>query len=284
MSKKKIISYIVDGVLILIIALLGYVQISMLTNKRFGVPVVFGKSFLYVATDSMDDKTKGCYAPGTGIIIEKVGHKGMMNLKLSTPIYEDPSDPESKIIGYNNDGSVVTFALDLTNQTVPDTHRLINREVDENGKIWFTTMGDKYRLDPDESGKFNFDKPWSEDKFIGKVVYHSKALGSFLTIASPSAAASVGKKAWFFPVAIVTPIVILAGMYIVDAFRKYHKEEKEREAKINAAMEKAGVDMNDEEAVELFRMKEEIRLDYQEEFEKMKKEIRKELEKKKDEE
>lgn len=283
MKKRKIISYIVDGVLLVIIGLLGYIQVSMMSNKRFGVPVVFGKSFLYVATDSMDDGTKGCYAPGTGLIIEKVSREGMMKLKLSTPIYEDPEDEYSKIIGYNNDGSVVTFALDLTTQYVPDTHRLIKRSVDPDGKVWFVTMGDKYRLSPDEHGRFNFDKAWSEDKLIGKAVYHSKALGNFLTIASPNAAAAVGKKAWFFPVALIVPIVGLAGYYMAGAFVKYRKEEKERKAKIEEAMVASGIDLNDEEAVELFRLKEELKLDYQEEYEKIKKEIKKELEKKKNE-
>ena len=115
--------------------------------------------------------------------------------------------------------------------------------------------------------------------------YHSKALGDFLTISSTAAAASAGRSAWFFPVAIITPIVLLAGYYIVDAFMKYRKEEKEFQAKIDQAMIDAGIDMNDEAAKELFRMKEELRLEYQEEKDRIKKQIKKEMEKnKKDEE
>ena len=275
MKVKKIISYVIDVILVLIILILGYVQISMLVskNKNHGVPQVFGKSFLYVATDSMDDPdNKDCLRPGTGIIIEKV--KDFNSLRVSDPIYGDPDNPE-RITDYKKNGDVVTFYL--TSIGVPDTHRLIYKNYDEETGVWtFKTMGDN-----PTAHKLMKMEEWTGDMLIGKEIYHSMALGSFLTIASPDAAASAGKQAWFFPVAIVTPIVILAGYYIVDAFVKYNKEEKERQAQIENAMVEAGIDMNDEEAKELFRMKMEIRLEYEEEKEKIKKQLRKELEKEK---
>lgn len=277
MNKKKIISYAIDGILIAVILLLGYVIISMMTTrgKNHGVPQVFGKSFLYVATDSMDDPdNKNSLKSGTGIIIESI--KSYESLKISTPIYGDEEHPEV-VTDYEKDGDIVTFYL--TSKQVPDTHRLIDKDYNEETGVWtFRTMGDN----PVAHEKMIYEE-WTGDLLIGRVVYHSKGLGTFLTIASPEAAASAGKSAWFFPVAIVTPIVLLASYYIVDALVKYHKEVKERDAQIEEAMIKAGIDMNDEAAKELFRMKEEIRLDYQEEKERMKKKIRKEMNNHKDE-
>ena len=271
MNKKKIISYAIDAVLVGIILLLGYTVISMMTskNKNYGVPQVFGKSFLYVATDSMDDpENKNSLSPGTGIIIEKI--QNYESLKISNPIYGDEED-STRITDYDKTGDIVTFYL--TSKGVPDTHRLIDKNYNqETGEWTFRTMGDN-----PNAHKMMIYEEWSGDLLIGKVIYHSKGLGTFLTIASPDAAASAGKQAWFFPVAIVTPIVILASYYIVDAFIKYHKEEKLRNAQIEEAMIKAGIDMNDEEAKELFRMKEEIRLEYKEEKEKIKKQVRKEI-------
>lgn len=272
MKVKKIISYVIDAILVLIILVLGYVQISMLVtkNKNHGVPQVFGKSFLYVATDSMDDPNNpDCLRPGTGIIIEKV--KNFESLRVSEPIYGDPEHPD-QITDYEKNGDIVTFYL--TSIGVPDTHRLIYKNYDEETGVWtFKTMGDN-----PTAHQLMKTEEWTGDLLIGKEVHHSMALGSFLTIASPDAAASAGKKAWFFPVAIISPIVILATYYIIDAFVKYNKEERERLAKIDEAMIAAGVDMNDEEAKELFRMKMEIRLEYEEEKERMKKKLRKELE------
>ena len=278
MNKKKIISYAIDAVLVAIIVFLGYVQISMLVSKNdksnYGVPRVFGKSFLYVATESMNNPDDpNCLKAGTGIIIEKV--KDFDSLKVSQPIYGNQENPE-QITDYDLSGDIVTFYLDSVG--VPDTHRLISKEYNEETGVWtFKTMGDA-----PEAHTFPLKtETWTGDKLIGKVVTWSKGFGTFLTIASPDAAASAGKKAWFFPVAIVTPIVLLAGYYIVDAFVKYNKEEKERQAMIEAKMIEAGIDMNDEEAKELFRMKEEIRMEYQEEKDRIKKQLRKELEKKK---
>ena len=275
MKKKKIISYIIDGILIGLILLLGYMQISMTVsrNHNHGVPQVFGKSFLYVATESMNDPDNpDSLSAGTGIIIEKV--KDFDSLKVSTPIYGDPENP-TEPTDYEKNGDIVTFYL--KSKQIPDTHRLIYKNYDEKTGVYtFRTMGDN----PNAHQGMIYEE-WTGDLLIGKEIYHSKALGTFLTVASPEAAASAGKKAWFFPVAIVTPIVILAVYYIADAFVKYHKEEKEFQAKVEKAIDEAGIDRNDVEAVELFRMKEEIRLEYQEEYEKTKKKLRKELEEQK---
>ena len=64
--------------------------------------------------------------------------------------------------------------------------------------------------------------------------------------------------------------------------KNYIKESKKRKQQIEDALDKAGIDRNDEKAVELFRMKEEMRLDYIEEYESNKAKYKKELEKAKE--
>ena len=278
MKVKKIISYVIDALLVSIIGILGYVQISMLVtrDKNYGVPSAFNRSFLYVATDSManpDDKKS--LVPGTGIIIEKV--KDVNSLKLSTPVFDEENDPnhEQDPIDFLRDGSIVTFYLE--SKDVPDTHRLIDKFYDENGNLMLQTMGDN-----PIAHERHITETWNAKLLIGKVVYSSKALGSFLSIASPSAAASAGKSAWFFPVAILAPVMGLSIYYIASAVIKYSKENKLRDQQIEESLRNSGVDLNDEEAVELFKMKEEMKLEYKDEYEKMKKRIRKEIEKEKE--
>jgi hypothetical protein len=119
MNKKKIISYSIDVILVGIILLLGYVVISMMAtrSKNYNVPQVFGKSFLYVATDSMNDPdNKNCLAPGTGIIIEKV--KSYESLTISKPIYGDKENP-TRVTDYDKSGDIVTFYLHYTMKSIP---------------------------------------------------------------------------------------------------------------------------------------------------------------------
>ena len=281
----KKISLIIDILLILVIGFLGYVQIAMLVSKKnnHGVPQVFGQSILYVATDSMDDPdNKNSLSPGTGIIISKVKPQ---SIKPSTVYYEDDGVTIKEVL---KDGDIVTFYW--ADIDAPDTHRVIKVDYDETvGKYKFTTMGDN-----PIAHKNKKTETWYEDDLIGKVTSHSKALGTFLEISSPEAAAYLSARtkkqhfAWFFPVAILTPIVIIAGTYIVKTYLQYEKERKARDAEIQTALEASGIDLNDEEACELFRMKEEMRLDIKEqvekEYQKAKAKIAKEMKKKKDEE
>ena len=208
---------------------------------------------------------------------------------------------EDKILDFQKDGSIVTFewTFHISGQTyiAPDTHRVIDIEYDEaTSKTYVITMGDQELIHENfRNGRRdeNTIQRWSEDKLIGKVTYHSKWFGELLVLVSPSIAAAAGRQAWLFPVGIITPIVIIAGMSMIDAFLKYRKEEKEYEAKLLADMEAAGIDMNDEAAVELFRLKAELKLEYAEElkaekekilaeYDKEKAKARKEIEKEKE--
>ena len=292
MKKAKvfqIISIVIDVLLVLIIAFIGYLQISMLVSKKknFGVPQVFGQSLLYVATDSMEDPdNKKSINPGYGIVINKVKPQ---DIKPSTPIYgykEDntpiyePYEEHLTPVDYLKDGDIVTFYYEKIK--APDTHRVVGVK-QEGGKYVFTTMGDN-----PIAHKRHTVEEWNQDYLIGRVHTASRPLGQFLEISSPEAAAYLSARtgknhsAWFFPVAIILPIVLIAVSYTVKYAIKSTKERRQRDAEIQAALEASGIDLNDEEACELFRQKEEIRLDIKEEmtkeYEKAKAKALKELE------
>lgn len=278
---KKWISRIIDILLVLVIGLLGYVEVSMLVTKdrNNGIPQAFGMSFLYVVTDSMevpnDPKSLGV---GTGIVIKKTS---VEKLKCAKPVYEYNAETgEQKLVDYDTStGDIVTFICrdrKIFIVDAPDTHRVIGKEYREDeGKWYITTMGDNPIAHvgiPSGRGK---TETWPADDLVGKVIFHSKALGTMLVISSPAVARSVGKRAWFFPIAILVPIATIVTITMVQAFVKYRKEEKEREAQLLVMMQEAGIDMNDPIAVELFRTKEEIRLEMKEEMEKEKEKARK---------
>ena len=270
---RKILSYTIDVVLVGFILTLIYVQISMMTSKNsnYGVPRAFGKSFLYVASESMDDpdNPSGIHK-GSGIIIDQCS---VSDLTPSTPILNE----EGEITDYKKDGDVVTFYYVTPSYSIVDTHRLVGVKDNGNGTYTMTTMGDN----PEAHSK-HVTETWDSKYLIGKEVYHSDALGSFLAISSADAASKAGTVAWFFPVAILVPALLLTAMYVYDPIKTYIKESKKRKKQIQEALDASGIDQSDERAVELFKMKEEMRLDYQEEYESEKEKYKKELEKAKE--
>jgi len=310
---KKWLSYIIDGVLVVIILLLGYTQVSMMVtrNQNYGVPKAFGLSFLYIATNSMEiEGDENSLGVGTGIIIASTEAS---TLKRSTPIYEKVKDEEGndtdkeiyykvdengsflldsenkrivsdttenakrRIVDYELNGDVVTFYDSAIK--APNTHRVIDWWVDKDtSKIKVKTMGDnpdihkRFRAYP-ETENANVVQTWNEEVLIGKVTSYSKALGEFLVISSPAIAATAidkdgnRRQAWLFPVAVLVPLIGIAVVSMINVFIKLHKEHKEKEQKILDAAKEAGIDPNNEEEFELFRMKEELRLEYRETME-----------------
>ena len=93
----------------------------------------------------------------------------------------------------------------------------------------------------------------------------SRMRGTFCKMTSSSVsrlAASAGKTAWLLPTAIIVPLIALAVSSIIDVYRVAKAKEKEEEEEIQAAMVEAGIDLNDEAAVEMFRQKEEFKREY----------------------
>ena len=262
---KKWISYTIDAVLVGVIALLGYVQISMILTKKgnYGVPMAFGHSFLYVSTDSMDDEPSSSIWKGNGIVIAKVAPSSLV---ASTPIL----DENGEIIDFKKDGDVVTFYYDKIK--APDTHRIIEKNYSsETATYTFVTMGDN-----PEAHRLHRTETWDEKALIGKVIHHSEGLGNLLLIASPDAAAQQGKVAWLLPVAVISSLVILAGTWVIDVMRQTHLKAKQEEAEMQAKIVAAGIDLEDEEAVEAFRAKEEFKAEYRAKFEEEKEKAKQE--------
>ena len=281
MKIRKIISYTIDVILLLLIGVFVYAQVSMMTtrDKNYGVPKVFGTSMLCIVTNSMDDGTPNCLAPETGIIISHVDD--IKSLTTCKPLSYSESDP-TRVNDYDKSGDIVTFYLE--EKGVPDTHRVIDYIENEDGSFTIRTMGDNPIIRErftDSDGTSGFET-WNSKFLIGKVTYVSRGLGQLLIISSPSVAASFNRSAWLFPVGLIAPIVIIASTFMIEEIIKYRKESKRREALINEEMAKAGIDMNDEEAVELFRMKMEMKLDIEEEREEIKAKMRSDIEKEKE--
>ena len=266
---KKIISRIVDIVLGIILIFMVYVQASMLISQNkaenYGVPSVFGTSFLYVATDSMEGDNPDSLNTGTGIIIKK-------------------DDPKNVKVG-----DVITFYYPKLGAV--DTHRVLEITSDDKGLV-FHTRGDNLNAwsCKDLSGGCP-ETAWEtvpETYYIGTVVSHSDAFGSFLTYVSPQAAAAAGKTAWLVPVLIIVPIALIATITIVQTILNYKKEKKAYETELFEAMDKAGVDRNDEKAMMLFEekfnlkreLREQMRLEKEKEKKKLRKELQKEMKKK----
>ncbi len=258
---KKIVSRIIDIILGIVLVFMIYVQASMLISQskpeNYGVPSVFGTSFLYVATDSMEGDNPDSLNTGTGVIIKK-------------------DDPKNVKVG-----DVITFYYPKLN--APDTHRVLEIKNDSNGLVFYT-RGDN--LHAWSCSGTCPETAWEEVKeqyYIGTVVSHSDAFGTFLTYVSPQAAGAAGKTAWLVPLLIFVPIAIIVGTSVTETIIKYKKEKKAYEIDLYAAMDEAGVDRNDERAMILFEEKYNLKKELREEMEKAKeiekKKLRKQLEK-----
>ena len=182
---KKRLSYTIDGLLVALIGLMGYSQISMMMSapKNYGVPKAFGLSFLYIATNSMeildDPNSLGI---GTGIIIQSVDPASLSVSSAKT--YEENDEGNTRyfkvnekcrfidengnettdrskyvestkddinalprIMDYNLDGDIVTFYDKGLEYPAPNTHRLIDKWFDESTNKWMLkTMGDNPKI------------------------------------------------------------------------------------------------------------------------------------------
>jgi len=293
---KKWISYIFDGLLVIVVGIVGFIAVSMFitkNNSKFGVPSVLGNSILYISTDSMDSEMDNHeYGPGTGIIITSVSDYS--SLRTCEPIewqvdedgnYVLDEHGERIVTKVDKSGDIVTFNYLFVNTKTgeefyyPDTHRLVHKYYDETDGLWhFVTKGDRDNI---SRNPYYSIEEWDETAFIGKLTYHSKFLGTLLRISSPSVAASVGEVAWFFPVLIGFIIFFVAGQSVISSVNKYRLENKAREEMILNELLSSNIDLNDDVAVETYRAKIEVRLELKEEFAKMKEQIRKEIEKEK---
>lgn len=253
MNKRKVISYSIDGLLGLVIVFLLSVQIQMMATQssNWGVPRAYGLSFLYVATDSMVGEKADSLPVGTGIVIEAV----------------DPSSLHA--------GDVITFFDESIG--APNTHRIQEEPTFDGQYYVIHTMGDNLnspRLPAGYQGE-----SFTSDHVIGRVIGHNDALGFILSYVSPSAsgaAAIAGRNtAWVFPLVILTPIALIAGVSIVSTAIEVHKDRKAEEKEIALALAESGIDPDDEASVMKFTEKWRFKKEYREELEKEKERAKK---------
>ena len=249
---RKWVSYTINGLLIALVAFFAYCQISMVASmgSNYGVPSVFGYSFLYVATDSMEGDLPDSLPVGSGIVIKDEG-------------------PENVQVG-----DIITFYYPVLG--APDTHRVTNIIYDEQGKVMtFQTRGDNADAEIASSGE-----TFSVDNYLGKMVYHSLSFGTFLTYVSPQVPSENNHATWVFPLLILTPLAIAAIYTIVSTALSMRKQRQKEQKELTQALEEANIDPHDEAAAlafeEKWRYKRELRESYLKEKDKeMKKQRRK---------
>ena len=132
MKIIKKLNLILNIVFTITLILVAYLQISLFISKKnnHGVATLFGKSMLYVFTDSMDDPNNpNSLSPGTGIVIESIK---VEDVRVSTPIY----DEDGIVVDYQKDGDIVSFycpGIDAVN-----THRVVEMKyIESEGKSSF---------------------------------------------------------------------------------------------------------------------------------------------------
>jgi signal peptidase len=176
---KRILSRFGTLLALSIIGFAVYFEIASQASRssNYGVAVVFNTSSLLVETDSMEPE----YSVGSGIIVQKV-------------------DPSTIKIGddltfYRPDRGVVV------------THRCSAISVDQNGIYTFTVHGINTESDQCTGDCTGQTQVFTEQYLIGKVVYHSAALGGFLSFIT---------SIYGILILVLIPAGYLIGMSIKD--------------------------------------------------------------------
>jgi hypothetical protein len=249
---KKTWDKIITGILGVFIVFLLFCQITMMTSSshNYGVPTLFGYSFLRVATDSMQGEQADSLKQGTGIIIKK---EAINDVKV---------------------GDVITF-LDVktTSTVVPTkavvTHRVMAITLNEDATRTFYCFGDNPTSTFWSNGSLSsttFTYPETanivdQQYYIGTVISHNDAFGDFLSVAT---------EKWFVPVMVLIPLSIITVVSGIDMIREGRAEAKEEEAAVAEELAKAGIDPNNEAAVLLFKEKTRYKIELKNAMEKEK--------------
>ncbi|MCI2111716.1 MAG: hypothetical protein LKK13_05225 [Bacilli bacterium] len=244
---KKWVDNLLSGILGAFIVILLGCEITMIaTERKNGLPSLFGYSFLYVKTDSMVGDRPDSLLVGDGIVIKRY----------------DPSAVEV--------GDVITFYDEKVSSGYVPTHGLVTHRVydiktEDDGLVFYCT-GDNA-----SSGRNAYNIVTAAD-YKGTMVAHSLAFGSFL---------EATQETWFMPVTVFVPLGLLAIWEGIDIFRDGRKAEKEEQAQVEAMMAEAGVNPKDEGTrllfEEKFRYKIELRREAEEAMKKERARYRKEL-------
>lgn len=212
--KKKTIRKIIGGILLgIVISLLGLQIIGQISGSRnYGVPKYGSYQSFRVLTDSMEPT----YNVNTMLFVKEVE---IASLK-------GPSAEGA------NDGDVITFVRNYgPSYTIPGdkliiTHRIIKIEPQEDGSIYFRTLGDNLNAKTcGASGCTLANADYVRDTdILGKVVGQSVFLGH-VSAALANPVVMVGL--------IAVPLLFLFAASIVDLVRDIKAVSKEPDGSLN---------------------------------------------------
>ncbi len=307
-KKKKIGTIIVDSILGVLIALVLGLQIDMMITKKdnYDVPSLFGYSFMQVLTDSMEGNAPDAFDAGEGIIIQKKQIEDVkpgdvitffsesIHFCVSHRVQEITYSPKSAtengsfIVSANQEyslnnvdwikgGELVSLEAGKSFSTraiAPigkEPEPAVSHEIPKytpEGKTMFYTCGDNLQAEwyVEHTGHgvaSNYRDNVDSVYYVGTVISHNKFLG---------AALGTVQSAWFIPVVIMLPILIIAAMSVVDFVKAMKEENAKEKAAYEKALAESGVDTSDEKAVMIFKEKYQYKLDMQRELEEIKKE------------
>jgi signal peptidase I len=318
-KKHKILNNVVTGVLGAFIVFLLGCQVSMLvtSNNNYGVPSLFGYSFMRVLTDSMKGTASDSFDTGSGVIMKKVSAEAISpndiitfysptlseqaggRMVVSHRVYEIIETPEeasgtftvkvSDRETYSLDGGTTYLTPTSTAITLKNGDKITVKRND-----YPTTSLLSYTMDysSDNAGAYTFFT--CGDNLAASTCKYTQ--GGVCTPAYRDSVAekyfigqvishndgfgsflNVVQQDWFIPVTVLIPLSAIAVMSAIDLVKATKKEQAEENATIEKAMKEAGVDPTDEKQVLLFTEKERYRLEIQKELEKAKEEERKRL-------
>ncbi len=289
--KKNKIGVIIDWILGVFIVVLIALEINIVITARqnAGIPSLFGNSFMEVLTNSMDGPESS--------LIYTTHYEDKEDARVDAVYQSKEEVPEGRTVftlekkGPNflhvgtgilikkvsyadvRVGDIITFLDEIEGfeGVYPISHRVIEKI--ESTKTLYC-FGDNN--EPEYGGikrhyAYNASN-WNEVKeadILGRVSWNSDAFGAVL---------GVVQKPFFVPVAVLTPLGIIAAISAVDIIKDYRAAKKKEEAEIAALASEYGADPNDPKATEIAfekaRIRYEMKLELEAEIEKEKKALR----------
>jgi hypothetical protein len=303
------------GGFIVFLVICQVVMVRSSTYQTYGVPSLFGYSFMEVATDSMVGDASDSLKVGTGAIMKQVS---VSEVKTS---------------------DVITFKSDyLTSkagQTIIVSHRVqeilltpsseggqggfaakIGEEYSlDGGNSWVTSDGAMIRAkgglsirtrlasDPDET-LLTYTIPNYSSSAISTYTFYTCGDNLNAETCGTGGCAptyrdkvtqsnyigkivghndflggllSVAMSTWFVPVCCLVPLLLIVTFSAIDLVKEGRGEQKEEDRQILLAANKAGVDLADERSFLLFSEKQRYKIQVREEMEKTKAEQKKRI-------
>ncbi|MFW5780901.1 MAG: signal peptidase I, partial [Bacillota bacterium] len=197
-KQKKILNIVVTSVQIAVVLLAIVVSAIIIANPNVANAEVGGgkTKLLPVLTDSMNGDQEDSFAKGDLVVAK------------------EPDDPTNLEVG-----DIVTYKFELGNTMQLNTHRIIEKDVDTAGNIWFRTKGDN---EPEDPG-FIY-----ADEVIAVYQYHLNGVGSAIHWL---------QRPTNFLLVIVLPLILLFIYNIILFVRMITQARLEK-----AAAEKGSVD------------------------------------------